>query len=127
MQIDIDKLRELVADPKAKTKDIVAALGFKNDVTFYYNLKQDPEAKAIFDARPGARAKSAKSSAKAPRKSSNRKSETGNRKSSTPRNPNAKGNNKELFKKLLHEFDHIDLYGATSEHFDELREEISKQ
>lgn len=66
--IDKDKLRELIADPKAKTKDIAKALGFTNDATFYYALKIDTEAKEIFDSRPGARTKGPKTSAKSSRK-----------------------------------------------------------
>lgn len=119
--IDKNKLRELVADPKARTKDIAKALGFTNDATFYYALKIDAEAKEIFDSRRGARAKGPKDpGAKKVGKKSSKKS------AAPPRNTNAKGANKELFKKLQHEFNHIDLYGATSEHFDELRDEINE-
>lgn len=119
MQIDKNKLRELVSDPKAKTKTVWAGLGFNSDANFYYSLKQDPEAKQIFDSRPGRHAHhggAQKSSAKQGSKKSSKKS--------IPRNGNARGAQKELFKKLQHEFEHIDLYGAVSEHFDELRAEI---
>ena len=72
MTIDKERLRQLVADPKAKTKAIAKALGYTNDATFYYALKMDAEAKEIFDSRPGARAKSGtkKSSKRATRKGS---------------------------------------------------------
>jgi hypothetical protein len=72
--IDKDKLRELIADPKAKTKDIFIALGFNSDASFYYALKNDAEAKEIFDSRPGARAKGPKTSATKEGKKSSAKS-----------------------------------------------------
>src|SRR5260370_28814019 len=54
--IDKEKLKELIAaDPKVKTERIWKGLGFKNNVTFYYHLKKDPEAKQMFvDAKKAA-------------------------------------------------------------------------
>lgn len=131
MAMDKEKLKELAGDPKVSATEIYAAFGYKNDVTFYYHLKQDPELKRIYTegrlaAKEARRAlpKSAKKSAKAPRprRKSGRKQKSST--SAPPRNGNAKGANKELFKKLQLEFEHIDVYGATSEHFDELRSEV---
>lgn len=121
MTIDKELLRELASDPNNGVKEIVAGLGM-SDPTFYQHLSHDPDLKQIYDdARAAAREakgqqpKSAKAKGRKKRATSN----------TPPRNGGAKASHKDLFNKLRLEFDHIDVYGSTSEHFDELREQVA--
>src|SRR5260370_10878134 len=126
--IDKEKLKELIAeDQKVKTERIWRGLGFKNDVTFYYHLKKDPEAKQMFvDAKKaaiGAR-NGGKASARKPGKKSRKKAA---KRAAPPRNARAKnGLSDELLRKIRHEFEHIALYESISDHFEEIRKELNQ-
>lgn len=126
--IDKDKLRELAADPNAKTKDIFKGLGFNNYATFAYQLNKDPDAKRVFEeTRSAAKINGGggvKASAKKPRRRSQKRAA---KRSAPPRKSNAKGNiSDELLRKIRHEFEHIALYEAISDHFEELRQELAE-
>jgi|GEM_PF-6270625 len=125
--IDPEKLREVASNPKFKIADICRELGIA-DPTLYQQLGRHPELKAIFTAARTA-AKAARGeqsqSARAPRRKYKQRAGKAKSANTPPRNGHSKANYQELFKKLLHEFEHIDIYGATSEHFDELRAEVS--
>lgn len=119
--IDRDKLRQLAADGTNTTADISEKLGLGGPHNLHYHLNKDADLKRIFEegreaagklrARPGE-----KSSAK---KKSSKKS------AAPPRNGNAKGGvSNDLLRKLILEFNHIDVYGEVSEHFDEIRQEM---
>lgn len=112
--IDPDRLRALASDPANKVKDICAGLGIA-DPTMYQQFAKHPELKQIFtEAR--AAAKAARNGATATRK---------------PLPPPRKGRaakqiDSDLARKLLVEFELIDLYGETTERFDDLKEQLRK-
>lgn len=133
IEIDADRLRELASDPNNGIKEICEGLGM-SDPTFYQQLNRHPELKQIYqEARDQVRAArnegttSRRATGRKPKgKTSKRKSAKAAKSSTPPRKGNAKAH-EELFKKLQLEFEHIAVYGAVSEHFDELREEIRQQ
>jgi hypothetical protein len=126
--MDIDKLRELAADPRNKAKDIRDALGFNNDAALHYELNKDPEAKKIYSERAsksgGGGDDGGKASARKPRQTSARA-----RKSLPPPNNRraTNGNGRisdELLRKVKVEVELIALYGEKSDHFDEIADEL---
>ncbi len=140
MTIDRTELKALASDPAVSTRAAFEKLGFNNYATFDYQLKKDPEAQRIWqegrDAAAGmkAAAKPAQLVVTAPRQQpakqvrrapKSKAAKPEKRKATPPpRNGNAKrGISTELLRKLILEFNHIDVYGSVSEHFGELRQE----
>lgn len=139
MTIDRSQLRQLAFDPQVSTRAAFEKLGFNNYATFDYQLKKDPEALQIWkegrDAAAGASSASTTTSngdkparrqtpKPPPRKAAKRAKPS---RVPPPRNANANGAvNKELLRKLILEFNHIDVYGRVSEHFNDLKEELDR-
>jgi hypothetical protein len=133
--IDQEKLKALALDPRNGVKEICAGLGI-SDPTFYQHLERDPEIKAIYQAardemratRDAARrgSKSRSTGAKGPRKPKSAiRSSKAEIRTAPPRNGNAKGGvDRELLRQLILEFNHLDVYGRVSEHFQEIREQM---
>jgi len=120
--IDKDRLKELASDPAQTSESIARELGVSN---LYYEFQKDPSLKPIYEeARAAARdaggsksGRRVKQTIRAPKK--------GVSNSTPPRNGNAKGGvSRDLLRKLILEFNHMDVYGRPSEHFAEIREEM---
>lgn len=122
--IDRERLKELASDPKQTSESICAGLGLANSQALYYEMQKDPTLRTLFDeCRVAARA------ARGAAPGSRKQSKTAGKKrapiSTPPRNGNAKGGvDRELLRKLILEFNHIDVYGKTSEHFNDLRNQM---
>jgi hypothetical protein len=121
MTIDRDKLKELASDPKQNADSISKALGLGKVHNLYYELQKDPALKTLYhDARVEAKNASPAKTDKPPRKQSAKKSRT------PPRNGHANGRpSEELLKKIAAEFSFIDAWGEVSEHFSELRDQLT--
>lgn len=140
VDIDRDQLKTFAENPEMTSRAIYERLGFKNDVTFYYQLNNTPGLRKIYDdgraVAKGSKTETAGNKQSAgktagdaePKPKRKYKARRASKKKSAtpPRNGNAKGQHKELFKRLQLEFDHIGVYGTVSEHFEELRTALAE-
>lgn len=120
--IDKDRLLELAAQPNSTLESISDELGV-HYTTIYHRFKNDPELKAEYDAVRASRPKEKRTT----KERASKRARKNGKGSTPPRNGNAssKLDTKTFFRKLALEFQHIDLYGAVSEHFDDLRSELT--
>lgn len=125
MAVDKERLRELAADPARTMSSIAQELGVSN---LYYEFQKDATLKAVYEeGRAEARAAQKPSSRDTPvqRATKGRGRKKRAEDLTPPRNGNAKGGvSRELLRKLILEFNHLDVYGKVSEHFQEIREEM---